>query len=108
MSEHAIMGSFKLWINLQKNSEHNHNKSEEIEEINLANLENIEELENENAVESDEDDQLDTTVSIENAVDHDSNSPIAADLQLIDSIIADQPDSEDETTTTPDSRDHNI
>jgi hypothetical protein len=105
MSEHAIMGSFKLWIDLQKKSEHLHNKNEELEEINLANQENIEELDNENAVEIDEEDQNNTEMSItrssdtvERAAEHDTNSPIALGLQIIDSIIAEQSDSENETS----------
>jgi hypothetical protein len=104
MSEHVIMGSFKLWIDIQKKSEHNHNrKSQEIEETNLANQENIEDLDNENAVETEEEDQNDATTSaerlsnpVERAIEQDAQSPIAIGLQLIDSIITEQSNSEND------------
>jgi hypothetical protein len=104
MSEHIITGSFKLWIDLQKKSERNHNrKGQKIEETNLANQENIENIDNENAVETEEEDQNDTITSaegpsntVERAIEQDGQSPIAIGLQLIDSITAEQSDSENE------------
>jgi hypothetical protein len=47
MSEQAILGSFKLWIDYQKSNEHHHDQEEVRAEIDLANQERIEVIENE-------------------------------------------------------------
>jgi hypothetical protein len=95
------------WSPKEKWTQSHHNRTaQESEEINLANQENIEDLEdldNENAVETEEEDQNDTVTSaerlsnpVERAIEQDTQSPIAIGLQLVDSIITEQSDSQND------------
>jgi hypothetical protein len=46
MSEQAILGSFKLWIEYQRTNHHHHQEQEQVSiEVNIANQENIEDIE---------------------------------------------------------------
>jgi hypothetical protein len=88
MSEQAIMGSFKLWIEFQKINNHRYNKQEE-EEIILANQENIENLENEENHEEEEDKEEETG-------EQEINPNSAVDLAIMDSIETIESDTEHE------------
>jgi hypothetical protein len=85
MSEHVIMGSFKLWIDLQKRNDHDHRREEEAEELVLTTQVNIEEIEND--VEN-----VDNILNMEmnETVELETNSPIALGLQLMDSTVNSQ------------------
>jgi hypothetical protein len=88
MSEYAIMGSFKLWIDFQKRNNHDLPREEETEELTLVNQVNIEEIEN-------DDENIEDNLKFEmnGTVEPETNSHLAVDLQIIDSIE----DSEHET-----------
>jgi hypothetical protein len=52
LSEQAIMGSFKLWIDYQKSNEHRHPEvSEIITELNIANQETFPDIEDNDDIE---------------------------------------------------------
>jgi hypothetical protein len=100
---------------IYKKNEPTHHKREELEKIYLANQETIEEIDNENSVENAEEDQTETvqllgrqSETLEGTAEHETNSPVAIGLKLIDSTIIEQSDSENEIPATLDSSESSI
>jgi hypothetical protein len=103
LSEHAIMGSFKLWIDFQKRNEHNHRKEEEINEIDIVNQQNTEEIDNENEIESDEENTEEfpncnnSQYRSEEINKQESNSPLTPESYLLDPLTSEHPEIEHES-----------
>jgi hypothetical protein len=91
MSEQAILGSFKLWIEFQRTNEHNYHNHEEIRtEIVLANGEQIETIENKEENEDEDSDKEDSN-------EQELVTLTSEDQEIADAITTDESDTANET-----------
>jgi hypothetical protein len=97
LSEQAILGSFKLWIEYQRTNEHHHNEQEEAAtEILLANQENIEDLENEDE-EEEEEEKDETDVK---SIHQKSRTTLTGDSEIAEATESDETFEADQVAET--------
>jgi anthranilate/para-aminobenzoate synthase component II len=86
MSEQALMGSFKLWIQYHKSNDIRHADDTTVAtEINLANQENIEDIEDEEESENEEERRTE-----ENTEETETRSPTTVETEVVEIEIRDR------------------